>query len=52
MSKLIDRFMSQEGQTLTEYGLIIFLVSVALVAAVMALAGGISGIFTAAVAAL
>lgn len=52
MSKLIDRFMSQEGQTLTEYGLIIFLVSVALVAAVMALAGSISGIFPAAVAAL
>jgi pilus assembly protein Flp/PilA len=35
----------EEGQTLTEYGLIIALVSIALVAGLIALAGGITGVF-------
>jgi Flp pilus assembly pilin Flp len=35
----------EEGQTLVEYALIIALVSVALTAALTALAGGIEGVF-------
>jgi pilus assembly protein Flp/PilA len=35
----------EEGQDLVEYALIIALVSIALVAALTALAGGISGVF-------
>ena len=36
----------EEGQTLVEYALIIALVSIALVAGLTALAGGIGGAFT------
>ncbi len=38
---------NEEGQGLVEYALIIALVSVALVAALIALAGGIGGVFAA-----
>jgi Flp pilus assembly pilin Flp len=37
---------NEEGQTLVEYALIISLVSVALVAALIALNGAIGGVFT------
>jgi Flp pilus assembly pilin Flp len=36
----------EEGQTLVEYALIIALVSVALIASLNALAGGIGGVFS------
>ena len=42
---LMRFFHREEGQTLTEYGLIVALVSVALVGALGALALGISGVF-------
>ncbi len=42
----------EEGQTLVEYALIIALVSIVLVAALQALAGGIGGTFSTIVAAL
>ena len=38
------------GQTLVEYALIIALVSIALTAALIALAGGVSGVFSTIVA--
>ena len=37
---------NEEGQGLVEYALIIALVSIALVGALIALAGGIEGVFT------
>jgi Flp pilus assembly pilin Flp len=43
---LRNRLVPDEGQTLTEYALIIALVSIALVAALIALAGGIEGVFS------
>jgi Flp pilus assembly pilin Flp len=43
---LRNRLEPDEGQTLTEYALIIALVSIALVAALIALAGGIEGVFS------
>jgi pilus assembly protein Flp/PilA len=42
---LQSRTRREEGQTLVEYALIIALVSVALVASLEALAGGIDGVF-------
>jgi pilus assembly protein Flp/PilA len=36
----------EEGQTLVEYALIIALVSIALIAALTALKGGLNGVFT------
>ena len=43
MRTLAERLNGEEGQTLTEYGLIIALVATALVGALGALALGISG---------
>jgi len=43
--KLMARAPREEGQTLTEYGLIIALVSIALVGGLTALALGITGVF-------
>jgi pilus assembly protein Flp/PilA len=45
VSALHARTEREEGQTLVEYALIIALVSVALVGALTALAGGIEGVF-------
>lgn len=42
---LQSRLSREEGQTLVEYALIIALVSVALIASLQALAGGIDGVF-------
>ena len=44
--RLANMLRRDEGQGLVEYALIIALVSVALVAALTALAGGISGVFS------
>lgn len=53
---MAKRFMAmmkdEDGQGLVEYALIIVLVSVALVAALTALTGGISNAFSAAVSAI
>lgn len=47
MNKTIKRLWNdQEGQGLTEYALIIALVSIALVVALGTLKGGIEGVFT------
>jgi Flp pilus assembly pilin Flp len=50
LNELIARLTSwterEEGQTLVEYALIIALVSIALVASLQLLAGGIQGVFT------
>lgn len=43
--RLVARFRSEEGQALSEYGLILALVAVALVGALGLLAAGISGVF-------
>ncbi len=48
---LVRLVAREEGQTLTEYGLIIALVSVALVGALGALALGITGVFNDVIAA-
>jgi Flp pilus assembly pilin Flp len=45
VAALQARTEREEGQTLVEYALIIALVSVALVGALEALAGGIEGVF-------
>ena len=45
-------FKKEEGQSLVEYALIIALVAVLLIASLQALQGGITGAFTAIVAAL
>jgi Flp pilus assembly pilin Flp len=49
LNEIIARLTSwterEEGQTLVEYALIIALVSIALVASLTALAGGITGVF-------
>jgi pilus assembly protein Flp/PilA len=47
LSNVIDHLLHRdEGQDLVEYALIIALVAIALVAALTALAGGISGVFS------
>jgi pilus assembly protein Flp/PilA len=47
MKNVVDSMLArEEGQDLVEYALIIALVSIALVAALTALAGGISGVFS------
>lgn len=38
-------FMNEEGQGMVEYGLIIALVAVVVIAAITALSGGITGVF-------
>lgn len=46
LTQLVQRFKNDEkGQALTEYGLIIALVGVALVAALIVLKGDLQGIF-------
>jgi pilus assembly protein Flp/PilA len=50
--KLMAKLQKEEGQGLVEYALIIVLVSVALIAALGLLAGGISGAFSQAISAL
>ncbi len=46
MKDLVKRFIREEdGQGLVEYGLILALVSVVVIAALTALGGGLSGIF-------
>ena len=57
MKKLIEKityfFISKEkGATAVEYALIVALIAVAIIAAVLALGGGISGIFNRITAAL
>ena len=52
LKKLMAKIQNEEGQGLTEYALIIVLVSVALVLSLGALQGGISNAFTAAVSAI
>jgi len=47
-----NKMQEEEGQGLVEYALIIVLVSVALIAALGLLAGGISGAFSQAISAL
>ena len=46
VNKLITWVREESGQTLVEYALIIALVSIALVLALQALAGGIDGVFS------
>lgn len=46
MKKLIGLVREEEGQGMVEYGLIIAVIAVALVAALVTLRGGISGVFT------
>jgi pilus assembly protein Flp/PilA len=47
LKNVVDSILTgDEGQDLVEYALIIALVSIALVAALTALAGGISGVFS------
>jgi len=50
--KMMAKLQKEEGQGLVEYALIIVLVSVALIAALGLLAGGISGAFSQAISAL
>ena len=50
--KLMGKLQNEEGQGLVEYALIIVLVSIALIAALGLLAGGISNAFSYAVSAL
>jgi len=50
--KLMAKLQNEEGQGLVEYALIIVLVSIALIAALGLLAGGISNAFSYAVSAL
>ena len=50
MKKLIDKityflFYNEKGATAVEYALIVALIAVAIIAAVLALGGGINGIF-------
>ncbi len=45
MKKLIGLTRDEEGQGMVEYGLIIAVIAVALVAALVTLRGGISGVF-------
>ncbi|MFA0887899.1 MAG: Flp family type IVb pilin [Synergistales bacterium] len=45
MKKLIGLVREEEGQGMVEYGLIIAVIAVALVAALVALRGGIAGVF-------
>lgn len=46
MKKLVNWLKNEEsGQGMVEYGLIIALIAVALIAALSALQGGISGVF-------
>ena len=50
MKKLIEKityflFYNEKGATAVEYALIVALIAVAIIAAVLALGGGISGIF-------
>ncbi|NLI95215.1 MAG: Flp family type IVb pilin [Synergistaceae bacterium] len=45
MKKLIGLARDEEGQGMVEYGLIIAVIAVALVAALVTLRGGISGVF-------
>jgi pilus assembly protein Flp/PilA len=45
MKKLIGLVREEEGQGMVEYGLIIAVIAVALVAALVTLRGGISGVF-------
>jgi Flp pilus assembly pilin Flp len=45
-SWMYDLRHREEGQTLVEYGLILFLVSIAVVAALQFLAGGIKNVLT------
>ena len=52
LQKFFAKMQKEEGQTLVEYALIIVLVSVALIAALGLLKGGISGAFSYAISAL
>ena len=52
LKKLMAKMRNEEGQGLVEYALIIVLVSVALVAALGMLTGGISNAFSRAISAL
>lgn len=45
MKKLIGLVRDEEGQGMVEYGLIIAVIAVALVAALVTLRGGIQGVF-------
>lgn len=44
--KLIARFRSDEGATAVEYGLMVALIAVAIIATVTALGGALNGLFT------
>ena len=46
MNKMITKLSCKKGQTMVEYALILAGVAVALIAAVAALSGGISGVYT------
>ena len=47
MKKLVKRlWREEEGQDLTEYALLLFLITVALVSSVQGLATAITGVFT------
>ncbi len=50
--KLIGLIKEEQGQGMTEYGLIIGLVAVVLIGALVGLRGGLNGIFTSATTAL
>jgi Flp pilus assembly pilin Flp len=52
LKKLMAKMQNEEGQGLVEYGLIIVLVSVALVGALGLLAGGINVAYSKAISAL
>jgi pilus assembly protein Flp/PilA len=52
LKKLMAKMQDEKGQGLVEYGLIIVLVSVALVVALGQLAGGIDAAFQSAIGAL
>ncbi|MDR3599011.1 MAG: Flp family type IVb pilin [Desulfosporosinus sp.] len=47
MSKIKSFFMDESGQAMTEYGLIIALVAVAVVGVIVAMSGKLSGLFNA-----
>ena len=51
-AQMQNKMQDEKGQGLVEYALIIVLVSVALIAALGLLAGGISGAFSQAISAL